>query len=69
MNAGKRGQRAGSLGQVLARDCNLLPQLDGRGLVVDSNQGQTHGAPNPWTWLKRLAVHTTIMTIKTMPER
>ena len=42
-------QSAGGLRQIVARDGDPFAQLDGRGLVVDSNQGQCHGAPNLWT--------------------
>ena len=37
-NAGHRGQRARGLGQIFARNGDALAQLDGRRLVVDSDQ-------------------------------
>ena len=46
-NAGLRGQGAGGVGQIVARDGDAFAQLDGRGLVVDADENElAHGAPN-----------------------
>jgi hypothetical protein len=37
--------------------------------VVDAEQDQCHGAPNPRTWLTRFAIHTTSIATRTAPER
>ena len=68
-HAGHGGQGAGGLRQLFAGDGDALAQLDGRGLVVHSDEGQGHWGPNLWTWLKRLAAQTAIITRKTAPER
>ena len=51
-------------GRSVARDGDPFAQLDGRGLVVHSNERQRHWAPNLCTWLKRLAAHTAIITTR-----
>ena len=66
---GMRGQGAHGFGQVVARDGDAFAQRDGRGFVVDADEGElAHWAPNLCTWLKRLAAQTAIMTTSTAPE-
>ena len=67
-DAGGSGEGAGGLGQIVAGDGDALAQLDGRGLVVDADEGERHWAPNLWTWLKALAAKTASITMKTAPE-
>ena len=58
------GQGARSLGQILAGDGDALAQLNGRGLVIHADERECHWGPNLWTWLKRLAAHTAIITTR-----
>jgi len=68
-HSGHRGQSARSLRQILAGYGDPLAQLNGRGLVVDADEGQGHLGPYLCTWLKTLAASTASITRKTAPER
>ena len=60
---------AQGLGQLVARDRDALAELDWRCFVIDSDEGERHGAPNLWTWLTRLAAQTASIKARTAPER
>ena len=64
----RRSQRAGGLGQVVAADRDLLPESDGRRLVVNANECECHWGPNLCTWLKKLTAQTAIITTNATPE-
>src|SRR3954463_15221212 len=68
-HARQRRQRSRHLGQLVARDGDPLTQLNRRGLVVDADEREGHGAPYLCTWLNWLAAHTASMTRNTAPER
>ena len=63
------GEGACGVGEAGQGDGEALAHLDGRGGVVDAEQDQCHGAPNPRTWLTRFAIHTTSIATRTAPER
>src|SRR5581483_4886415 len=68
-DAGLGGESAEGLWQLVARDRDALAELDWRRFVIDSDEGERHGAPNLWTWLTRLAAQTASIKASTAPER
>jgi hypothetical protein len=65
----RRGQGARGLGQLVAADGDLLPERNGRRLVVHADERQHHCGPNLCTWLKKLIAQTAIITTSAAPER
>src|SRR5271157_784587 len=67
-HSGHGSEGACGLRQLLAGDGDALAQLDGRGLVIDADECQSHCGPYLWMRLMTLAASTTIMMRKTAPE-
>ena len=68
-DAGLMGEGACGVGEAGGGDGETLADFDRRGGVVDADEDQCHGAPNPRTWLTRFATHTTSVATRTAPER